>query len=109
MTQRTLSMNREQAFSLIESGKIVSSTSWKHGHRDDFVFKYGKRLWMVSVDVHPSEGWQIFGTLVAREVIEQEVKRVEYIPWEAPSNAEDLSIVVTDEQLDEELDAQETP
>lgn len=50
----------------------VSSRAWRHGRHVLYVFPLDGKHWMVEIDVHSSEGMQIFGDVEGTEVHEVE-------------------------------------
>lgn len=55
----TIRVTKEELYDLLDDLDPVETTKWRHGHRNIYVFEKDAKHWVVQVDVHPEEGWQV--------------------------------------------------
>lgn len=59
---------RGELLDILEDAKEIGSESWRHGRRLVLVFEYQGQHLRTTVDLHPEEGWQIYGAIVGTVV-----------------------------------------
>lgn len=66
--ERTFKGDRGDLLELLDGAEEIGSLPWRHGRRVVLVFEHDGRHWRTTVDVHPEEGWQLYGEIVCTEV-----------------------------------------
>ena len=69
----TIKVKSEELYDLLDDLDPVEKSNWRHGHRDTYVFEKDGKHWMVTVDVHHEEGWQLLDETEAMRVYPHQV------------------------------------
>jgi len=56
--------DRETMDDLLDDAKEVGSSNWRHGRRVEYLVQFEGNPFLCEVDVHHSEGRQLYGRLV---------------------------------------------
>ena len=73
-------LTKEEVFDYTEDGELVKTSSAKYGALETYVFQKDNKHYMISVDAHHSEGWQLLKNKnVAYEVVPVEKTVIEWV------------------------------
>lgn len=56
--------SRGELMDILEDAEQIDRLPWRHGHRIVLVFEHEGRHLKTTIEVHPEEGWQLYGSLV---------------------------------------------
>ena len=74
----TIKVSAEELSDLLDDLEPVEKSNWRHGHRDTYVFEKDGKHWMVAINVHPEEGWELYDETTCTRVYPHPVMKVEW-------------------------------
>lgn len=74
-----IKLTRDEVFDAIDCGVIVDRDTWRHGTIDTTVFKRDGKFYCITVEVHSTEGVQVYGDHVTAFEVRREPKPRRYV------------------------------
>lgn len=80
-----MQLTKDELCDIIEdSAYLINTGSWRHGRTETYVFPKDDEFWSVTIEIHPSEGWQLPSVIDAIQVTPLEVYKID---WKRVSDA----------------------
>lgn len=68
MAQVIVNGTRGELLDMLDGAEEIGSEPWRHGRRVVLVFEHEGRHLKTTIDVHPEDGWQVYGALTCTTV-----------------------------------------
>ena len=90
MTTREFELT-DELIEELQDGGAVDTQNWRHGQTKAYVFLRDGHHWLTWIDVHHSDGWQIYGKTIRATMVEAKiVQATKWVPVKAaPSEGVD--------------------
>jgi hypothetical protein len=63
-------LTKEQALELLDDAKEIRSEPWRYGRTATFLVRINELPYLITIDIHHEEGWQIYDDVLARRAKE---------------------------------------